>query len=344
MKKGKLNSIVSMYKQPVLGNVKSKKRFMALTIDKSTLNKKIKLGIAREIISSKGSVDVPGFIDKSKLIIVKSENLLKWKKVCDLKIKGINEVIKNLEKKDKYFIGLEDPDVYNEKGVKHLYFTIPFKLKNKKKYVIYLGHAQGKSLEGLKGTDPLLGPINKDICGFKEIAISPRNFHLSEMGIIKNQNKTEDVSVISLIKSKNLKDNWNFEKIILDPKKLKYNWVMGDLSPCCFLPIQIKRLLVGIINGRAPSKKIRDKLNYGKFRPGLILFNSKTGRIPWVSLEPLFEDPDATTITFASDFVKRGKDKGLLYCHVNDSFVRAYEVDLKELRKYVEKNLKPLTS
>ncbi len=340
--KKKLNSIVSMYVKPALGNVSGKNPVMALAVDKKSKNPYS--GVARVIVKRKGNVDVSGYLDKSKLIIVESKDLLNWKKVCDLKIKGIDEVIKNLEKKDRFFIGLEDPDIYNEKGIKHLYFTIPFKLKDKKKYAIFLGHAKGKRLDNLEATAPLLGPINKDICGFKEIAISPGNFHLSEMGIIKNQNKTEGVSVISLIKSKNLKDNWNFEKIILDPKKLKYDWVMGHLSPCCFLPIQIKGLFVGIINGRAPSKKIGNKVSYGKFHPGLILFNPKTGEIPWISSEPLFEDPDATTITFASDFIKRSKDKGLLYCHVNDSFVRAYDVDLRELKKYVEKNPKLPTS
>jgi len=64
-----------------------------------------------------------------------------------------------------------------------------------------------------------------------------------------------------------------------------------------------------------------------------IFFNPKTEEISWVSEEPLFEDPDATTITFASDFIQTSKNFGILYCHVNDSFVRGYKVNLKGLRK-----------
>ena len=40
------------------------------------------------------------------------------------------------------------------------------------------------------------------------------------------------------------------------------------------------------------------------------------------------------------DFVQTEKDKGVLYCHVNDSFVRAYEIDAKELRKYLKMTIR----
>ena len=71
----------------------------------------------------------------------------------------------------------------------------------------------------------------------------------------------------------------------------------------------------------------------GDFAPGLALFNPKTGEIPWISSQPLFKDPKATTITFASEFLEINKEEGILYCHPNDSFVRAYKIKASALRK-----------
>jgi len=341
MKLKKINNIVSMYPEPVFGTVLAEKRVMALSVDKKSKNP-IR-GLIREITKSKGNPDVPGFIDESKLIIVESENGLKWKKVKDLEIKRISEIIIKLSGNDKYFIGLEDPDIWtDEKRVKHVYFTIAFKFKDKIGYEVYLGHAQGNDLENLNATEPVLGPIGKNITGFKEVCISPiekkYRINLTEMGIINK----EEISAIAAVKSEDMSKPWEYLKIALDPRKMKYGWCKGHASPCTFLPADFlktpKNLLVGIINGREKSKKINGKKVYRKFRPGLILFNPKTGEIPWVSPEPLFEDPDARTITFASDFILTENNKGILYAHINDSFIRAYEINLKELKKYIKKN------
>ncbi len=64
----KLNPIVSMYQKPVLGRVKAENRFMALSVNEQTRNPF--KGIAKEIIKSKGSVDKPDLIGKSKLMII----------------------------------------------------------------------------------------------------------------------------------------------------------------------------------------------------------------------------------------------------------------------------------
>jgi hypothetical protein len=341
MKLTKINKIVSYYEKPALGNVNPETRYMALTVDKES--KSPYLGLAREITKSRGSVDVPGFVDKSKLIIVKSKDLLSWTKVKDLRVKGIENITRKIKPKDSYFIGLEDPDIYNEGRIKHVYFTIAFKKNNEDKHIVYLGHAQGKSLNQLTATQPALSPIlNKNICGFKETDIPLRTsskilFTLNEIVIFKNNNQ---ISAISLSKANNFSKPWKFKKIILHPKKMKYKWCQGELSPCCFLPkdfLNYDGLLVGIINGREPKKILNKKEVYGKFRPGLILFNTKTGEIPWISKEPLFEDPDARTITFTSDFIQTKSDEGILYAHVNDSFVRAYRINKEELKKYIEK-------
>jgi len=336
MKKRKINSIVTMYNKPVLGNLNNKNPVMALSVDKSTLNKKTKLGIAREILKRKGSPDVRGFIDNSKLIIVKSKNLIKWEKDCDLKILGINKVIKDLSDNEMNFIGLEDPDIINNKGIKHIYFTIAFKPINKAGYKFYLGHAKGKKLTKLKATKPVLGPIGSKINGFKEIAYSysKKNIHLTEMGLSSGNNRP---SVIAAVKSK-IKGEWEYKGIILHPRKLTYNWCNGYLSPASILPIKTTNKQLILINGREKNKIKNHKKVYGKFRPGLILFNTTTNKVDWISPKPLFEDPNATTITFASDFIQTSKNKGLLYCHINDSFVRAYEINLRELENYVKKN------
>jgi len=271
MKLVKLNSVVSMYEKPVLGSVSGKNLVMALTIDKSTLNKKIKLGIAREIVNRKGSVDVFKFVDKSKLIIVKSKSLLKWYKVKDLKIQGMKKIIKELTKKDTFFIGLEDPDIWvDKKGLKHVFFTIAFKYKNKLDYDIYLGHAKGESFDNLEATTPVLFPIKKKkIRGFKELAIplvKNNKIILTEMGLVS---KNKWISVIASVKTNN-KKSWQYIKNVLDPRKIRHSWCNRHVSPCCFLPIKVNGLLVGIINGRGKSKVVHGKEIFGKFCPGLI--------------------------------------------------------------------------
>jgi len=341
MKFKRLNSIVSYSENPILTGKKHK--FMALSVDKSTINNKIKTGIAREITKRKGNVDIAGYVDKSKLIILESKDNLKWKKIKDLEIKGIEKIIKKLNKKDRYFIGLEDPDIINDnKKIKHLYFTIAFKLKNRIGFKVYLGHAQGKTLDNLKATDPVLGPLKKDIDGFKESCIiktknKEKLLGLNEILLFGGMEK--GVSAVSLSTINKLDKNWKPVKIILDPREMKYPWIMGHASPCCLLPITHKNHLVGIVNGREKSIKKKNKTFYKKFRPGLFLFDPKTKEIPWVSPEPLIEDPKATTITFASDFVPLNKDQGLLYAHVNDSFIRAYKINLKELKKLLPKKI-----
>jgi len=361
MKLVKINEAVSMYIKPVLKG-KAEQRVMALAVDKA---QKPFIGLAREITKSKGSVDVPGFVDESKLIVVESADALNWKKKKDLEIKNIGEIIRELEGDDRYFIGLEDPDIWaDENGKKHVYFTIAFKYKEKEGYGVYLGHAEGSSIEKLVASKPVLAPVGK-FRGFKEAAVSlvKKNncwMNLTEALLVENG---DELSVIVSAKAANISKPWEYKEVVLNPKKIKiplgfltlqlgkgnktqlkeikYEWCKGDASPCCFFPkdfLDRGDLLVGIINGREQKKVVNGKRVYGKFRPGLILFNPKTGKIPWISPEPLFEDPDARTITFASDFLRTGKKEGILYAHINDSFIRAYKIDGRELEKYVPQN------
>jgi hypothetical protein len=330
-----------MYPKPVFGTVKAEQRVMAISIDKKTKNPY--LGLAREITKSQGTPDKPGFIDESKLIIVESKNALKWNKKSDLRIKGIDKIITELSGKDKYFIGLEDPDIINERKIKHVYFTIAFKYKKKVGYAVYLGHAQGDSIENLTATKPVLSPFG-EFRGFKEVTISPINkkgyrINLSEAQLVI---KNEELSVTISAEGKDLSKPWKFKEIVLDPRKMKYNWCKGETSPMILFPkdfisLKSKELVVGIINGREVKKIVNGEKVHGKFRPGLIIYNPETGEIPWIASECLFEDPDARTITFSSDFLRTKKDEGILYAHINDSFIRAYKINARELKKLLPK-------
>jgi len=336
----KLNSIVSMYKKPVLVSKNSKTRYMALSVDKSTLKDKVKYGLAREVYKRKGDPTKLHFLDKSRLIIVKSSDLLSWKKTGNLNIKGIDKVIKSIQKQNTEFIGLEDPDIYRNKlGRIHLFFTIAFKNKDKPGYLVFLGHAKGKSLKSLKATKPFLSPdIREDvkrIRGFKEISLFPlRKYALAETGTGLTGTK------ISLVRVKSLRKKFKHIKVVLDPSKLKYKWCNGELSTGPIINKKIlnyKEMLVGFINGR--ERKVSKNKN-GRFAIGLILINKRHKTIPWISHEPLIDDPKAKGITFMSDLVELNKNELMIYAHTDDSFVRAYKINLRGLENYLEKNVK----
>lgn len=341
-----VNKHVFMYRRPVLGEDKSDEEIiMALSIDKEEYKKGKWTGLARVITKRDGNVDVPGYVDRSKLIKVKSKDGLLFENAGELKIKGMNEIILEISGKDKEFIGLEDPDIFSDKkGIKHIYFTIAFKLIGKEEYETYLGHAYGKSFDRLIAGKPLLGPIaGGKILGFKEVCISSSEIDkervvLTEMGFFEGG---KYFSVISAINIGDLGNDWKYKKIVLDPRNMNESWCAGHLSPCVFFPkefLNYNGMLVGVVNGREKEEMIDGKLHYKKFRPGLIIFNQKNGKIEWISKEPLFEDPEATTITFASDFVQTGKKEGRLYCHVNDSFVRAYLLEAERIKELLPKN------
>ena len=78
------------------------------------------------------------------------------------------------------------------------------------------------------------------------------------------------------------------------------------------------------MNGREANQKIGGKIKYGMFSVGLFIYDYEKGKIDWVSLQPLIQDSKAVTITFASQFVETKPGEGILYAHVDDSFVRAY--------------------
>jgi len=340
----KISPEVEVWNEPCLGNNKvvEGKRFMALCLQPRA-NKPFR-GLARQVITREGSENVPGFLDLSKLVIVESEDLLKWQVVGDLKIKGIEKVVENFQKDTTRFIGLEDPDILlDEYGVLHVYFTIAYRYLEKEEYDIFLGHAFGKSLEKLNATNPLLGPIEEEFMGFKEIAFSEKSTVRYYFNLVEAVRKREAFgdSVIACVRADRLGSGWNFEKISFYPEKSGSPWCNGHASPCRILPKEVinlnKRLRVLLINGREKNRIIDGKRRYGKFRPGLALYNTETGEIPWVDFKHLIEDPKATTITFASDIFALDREHILVYAHVNDSFVRVYRIELGAIKERLPK-------
>ena len=88
------------------------------------------------------------------------------------------------------------------------------------------------------------------------------------------------------------------------------------------------------MNGCVANKKVRGKTKYGTFSVGLFIYDYERGKIDWVSPKPFIQDSQAgkiRAITFASQFVETKKGEGILYAHVDDSFVRAYKLNAKSI-------------
>lgn len=319
----KLNEYAEIWEKPVLGSDDQKygKRYMALCIDPKSENPY--RGIARQIIDRRGSPDIPGFLDRSKLIIVESYDLLNWEIVGDLNLKGLKEIIKKLlnnQEDKKEFIGLEDPDIMIDENGN------------------YVGYAEGDNLESLTATMPVLGKVSNEIAGFKEICPLPilnngERFVLAETFVDRGIERK--YSAISVSKARNLFGKWDYIKLVHDPENESRKWCAGYSSPCRIIEPDIlnhKGALLGIMNGREPTEEINGKKYYKKFRPGLFLFDNKSGNIIWIDNEHLLEDPIATTITFASEVAYLSKKEIILYAQPNDSFVRAYKLNLQEIK------------
>ena len=349
MEKREIQNNILMYKKPIY---KKDHPVMALAFYKKKINGKYH-GIVREIVKREGDVGIPGFVDRSILYILESSNGLEWKQKTELKIKGIEKIIQESKLDNMEFIGLEDPTIWENNGIIHVYFTIAYikKFLGQPYSIYYLGHAQGKTLQELVAPKPVLAPkleMIGEISGFKEAAISPvltnnKRINLTESGYF-DKVQSESFSTIIAAEASDMTKPWKFLKTVADPQKMKYEWIQGHLSPAyIFEPdfIRHKGLLVGIVNGRSPTKLIDSGSKmYGKFKVGLMLFNPETGEIPWISPIPLIDDPDARTITFASDFMQLDDEKGILYAHVDDSFVRAYEINAKDLKKFMMRSLR----
>ncbi|MEM4625601.1 MAG: hypothetical protein QXJ28_02450 [Candidatus Pacearchaeota archaeon] len=194
MKTRKLSPFIEEYPSYSLKS-NNNSYYFALSLDKSSINKKTKLGVAREVFYRRGKPWKKGFLDKSKLIIVSSNDLIYWKKECDLEINGITQLIKEYSDLNREFIGLEDPDIINYEKNKYLYFTLAYKKRKLDGFFLYLCCASGPRLNALSFPRVVLSP-NSKFDGFKESCIDIKNKIAFNETILKERNTS--VSCISL--------------------------------------------------------------------------------------------------------------------------------------------------
>lgn len=317
------------------------KHVMAITLDPRSGYRE---GIIRCITSREGNVQVVGYVDRSVLHKLKGDSLEHFDIGDRLAIKNEVEIIGRLGGENREFIGLEDPDIFiDEKiGLMHIYFTIAFenrtfKNRNGNQFFTHLGHAVGRDLNSLEMTMPVL-MAGEEKGGAKEVSIAPLNRQGFRYNLVESGKWEEDVfySIVRVAIAEDMGEPWKFGGIAFHPKEHKIPWIAGHASPGPLLPdtfIDVgvgKRL--GILNGREANQVVADKIKYGMFSVGLFIYDYENGKIDWVSPQPFIQDSQAKTVTFASQFVETGGGSGILYAHVDDSFVRAYTINADRIK------------
>lgn len=326
------------------GKVVEDKRFnhmMALSLNPKT---DYNDGVIRCITDRKGEVHIKGFVDKSKLYKVKKIKLFEEYGVDDpLEIKNTEKVIKSLSFDYLEFLGLEDPDIIidPETDLIHLYFTIPFVDKQKGDYRIYLGHAQGEDLDNLEMTIPVLPPKPKMKIIAKELSLAPVNKNGIRLSLFESKDQFSKTwfSTLRVAIVSNLGSGWEIGDTVIHPKEVKFPWCGGHVSPGPILPKEFinpgKNKVVGILNGREANRRVKGRIMYGVFSAGLFIYDYEKGKVNWISKKPLIVDSEANNITFASQFIQISKEEGILYAHVDDSFVRAYTLSSSVLKTLI---------
>ena len=315
---------------------KTFKLVMAIALDPSSGYKE---GIIRCITSRKGNVETSGYIDRSELHTIKGDSLEHFTIGERLKMRNEYEITKQFVGDGWVLIGLEDPDIFIDDftGLTHLYFTMPFLIKNKGLSSVNLGHAVGTNLSSLEMTMPVLLADEKNTCA-KEVSIAPINKLGFRYNLVESNDHINGVwySTVRVAIAKDLGKQWEFGETIFHPNKHKIPWIAGHASPGPLLPRTFidpgNGKMVGIINGREANQIIGDDIKYGTFSVGLFIYDYEEGKIDWVSPMPLIQDSQAKSITFASQFVETAKGEGILYAHVDDSFVRAYTLHADRIR------------
>jgi hypothetical protein len=326
----------------VIATVGSFKYLMAITLDPATDHTR---GIIRCITSRESNVQIKGYTDRSELYAIKGNSLEHFEMDKPLIIQNEKEVIRNLMKQDDDFIGLEDPDIWIDKttGLMHIYFTIPIKPSDpKEKIKIHLGHAQGKNLDSLEMTAPVLSANEKHSA--KEVSIAPINSKGFRYNLVESRDRQIETtySIVQVAIAHDMGKSWEYGEIVFHPAQHKIPWIAGHASPGPLLPKSFidlgKNKLLGIMNGREANKVIDGKkVGYGMFSIGLFIYDYENGKIDWVSSEPFIQDSEAITITFASQFVETNPGEGILYAHVDDSFVRAYTLKAEWIKELLPK-------
>jgi hypothetical protein len=309
---------------------------MAISLDPRADYKE---GVIRCITNRSGDVAISGYIDRSVLHKVHGDFPDHFFIGERLVIKNQEEIVTQLSGGKLDFLGLEDPDIWidGETGLTHLYFTMPFHNKGSHGMLIHLGHAVGKDLNSLEMTMPVL--MDGGTGGAKEVSIAPVNkqgFHYNLVESSASDNEFAYSTVRTAI-AENMGKSWKFGETVFHPAEQKIPWIGGHASPGPLLSKNFidvgegKRL--GIMNGREANQRVGGEIKYGIFSAGLFIYDYENGKVDWVSPEPFIRDSEARTITFASQFVEQGKGSGILYAHVDDSFVRAYTLNAKEIKE-----------
>jgi len=318
------------------------KHVMAIALDPTFGYKN---GIVRCITSREGDVEVSGYIDRSEIYTIEGGSLERFVIGKKLNMAHSDEIIATLSEHGSDFIGLEDPDIFvdDASGLMHVYFTLPFLNQSKGHALIHLGHAVGKDLDSLEMTMPVLMADPKTFEGAKEVSIAPRNKKGFRYNLVESSKKEADwhYSTTRVAIAEDMGKPWKFGEIAFHPAEHKIPWIGGHTSPGPLLPrtfIDVgEGKLLGIMNGREANKNVEGKTKYGIFSVGLFIYDYEKGKIDWVSPEPLIRDTEARTITFASQFVETKYGEGILYAHVDDSFVRAYTLYADGLKALLPK-------
>ncbi len=323
---------------------------MAIALDPRSGYKE---GVIRCIESRVGDITTSGYVDRSVLhrvsasdAIGESGDSLEHFSIGEpLVIKNQDEIVKQLggenggESAD--FLGLEDPDIWidEQAGLMHLYFTMPVKPIGAKHHAIHLGHAVGKNFDSLEMTAPALKDEGIGAGGAKEVSIAPLNQQGFRYNLVESSIKEEGIyySTVRVAIAEDMGKPWQFGKTVFHPRERAIPWIGGHASPGPLFPKNFidvgEGKLLGVINGREANQKVGDEIKYGMFAVGLFIYDYENGKIDWVSPEPFIRDSEAKTITFASQFVEQGNGSGILYAHVDDSFVRAYTLDAEKIKK-----------
>lgn len=312
-------------------------------------------GVIRCITNRSGQIGVKGNVDRSELHKISGETLSQFTIGEQLHIDGEQELIARLNPDGLDYLGLEDPDIWIDErtGRTHLYFTIPLISKDKEKQHsrVSLGHAEGDDLDSLVMTEPVLRASTEDFANSfaKEVSLAPVNKSGVRLNLFESNDRRNDsfyeqtrlrgytsFSTVRVAIAEDMGKPWQWGETVFHPADHKIPWIAEHASPGplmsrAFIDVGEGKLL-GFMNGREASVADGKTMTYHMFSVGLFIYDYENGRIDWVSEEPLIRDKEAKTITFASQFIETGNGEGMLYAHVDDSFVRAYAISSEGLR------------
>lgn len=314
------------------------KHIMAITLDPRGGYKE---GVIRCITSRSGNLAIEGTIDHSELREARFDEGGKLSIGERIVIKNEEEVVRAINTHNLDFLGFEDPDLWFDErdGLLHLYFTIPLIDKKEHRHETHLGHAMGNDIHSLEMTMPVL--MADTVGGAKELSVAPINKQGMRLNLVESYGKTGDdsYSIVRVAIAKNMSKDWHFGEVAFHPAKHNIPWIAGHASPGPLLPKEFIDLgegkLLGIMNGCEANETRGGKTIYKDFSVGLFIYDYEKGAIDWVSPEPFLQDSESTgrKITFASQFVPTGDGEGILYAHIDDSYIKAYTLYREGLRR-----------